>query len=47
MGLDFRFSIEDEVLDAFARFWEGEPPGEPRHHLARTEPRPPGITQGH
>src|ERR1700679_192798 len=27
-------------LSAFARFWEGEPPGEPRHHPARTEPRP-------
>ena len=34
------------TLNAFARFWEGEPPGEPRHHPARTEPRPPGITQG-
>ena len=37
----------DLRLNAFARFWEGEPPGEPWHHPARTEPRPPGITQGH
>ena len=35
------------LLNAFARAREGEPPGEPRHHPARTEPRPPGITQGH
>jgi hypothetical protein len=33
-------------LNAFARFREGEPPGEQRHLPARTEPRPPGITQG-
>ena len=33
-------------LNALARSWEGEPPGEPRRHPARTEPRPPGITQG-
>jgi hypothetical protein len=33
-------------LKALARFWEGEPPGEPRRNPARTEPRPPGITQG-
>ena len=32
---------------AFARSGEGEPPGEPRHHPARTEPRPPEITHGH
>jgi hypothetical protein len=34
------------MLNAFARSWEGEPPGEPRRHPARTEPRPPEITQG-
>ena len=34
-------------LNGFARSWEGEPPGEPRRIPARTEPRPPGITQGH
>ncbi len=34
-------------LNAFARSWEGEPPGEPRHHPARTEPRPPGQLQHH
>src|ERR1700677_1824819 len=28
-------------LNAFARFCEGEPSGEPRHDPARTEPRPP------
>ncbi len=33
-------------LNAFARSWEGEPPGEPRRCPARTEPRPPRITQG-
>ena len=33
-------------LNAFARPWEGEPPGEPRPNPARTEPRPPEITQG-
>jgi hypothetical protein len=33
-------------LNALARFWDGEPPGEPRLHPARTEPRPPGIKQG-
>ncbi len=38
---------ESSVLNAIARSWAGEPPGEPRHHPARTEPRPPGITQGH
>jgi hypothetical protein len=40
-------------LNGLARFWEGEPPGEPRRNPARTdfgglsraEPRPPGITQ--
>ena len=30
-----------------ARSREGEPPGEPGRIQARTEPRPPGITQGH
>ena len=25
------------LLNAGARFWEGEPPGEPRHHPARTD----------
>jgi hypothetical protein len=34
------------TLNAFARFWEGERLGDPRHHPPRTEPRPPGITQG-
>ena len=34
-------------LNAFARSWEGEPPGEPQRHPARTEPRPPALTQGH
>ena len=34
-------------LNHLARSWEGEPPGEPRRNPARTEPRPPGITQGH
>ena len=38
---------ELSALNGFARSWEGEPPGEPRRHPARTEPRPPGITQGH
>ncbi len=28
-------------------FREGEPPGEPSHNPARTEPRPPGIANGH
>jgi hypothetical protein len=31
-------------LNAIARSWEGEPPGEPRRNPARAEPRPPGIT---
>jgi hypothetical protein len=34
-----------ESLDARARSLEGEPPDEPRRNPARTEPRPPGITQ--
>ena len=34
-----------DTLNALARSWEGEPPGEPRRNPARTEPRPPGITQ--
>jgi signal transduction histidine kinase len=37
-------------LNAFARTWEGEPPGEPQHQPARTSAaadRPPGITQSH
>jgi BlaR1 peptidase M56 len=33
-------------LNAVERSWEGEPPGEPGCNSARTEPRPPGITQG-
>jgi formylglycine-generating enzyme required for sulfatase activity len=33
-------------LSALARTWEGEPPGAPRRNPARTEPRPPEITQG-
>ena len=41
-----RLLIVPPALNAFARSWEGEPPGEPRQHPARTEPRPPGITQG-
>ena len=32
-------------LDRVARIGEGEPPGEPLRLPARTEPRPPGITQ--
>jgi hypothetical protein len=32
-------------LNALARSWEGEPPGEPQRNPARTEPRPTGITQ--
>jgi hypothetical protein len=32
-------------LIALARTWEGEPHGEPWRNPARTEPRPPGITQ--
>ena len=32
-------------LNAFARSWEGEPPCEPRQNRARSEPRPPRITQ--
>jgi hypothetical protein len=34
------------ALNAVARSWEGEPPGEPRREGARTEPRPPKITPG-
>ena len=34
------------ALNGFALLWEGEPPGEPRLHPARTEPRPPEVTQG-
>jgi hypothetical protein len=33
------------TLNALARSWEGEPHGEPWPNPARTEPRPPGITQ--
>ena len=33
-------------LNALARSWEGELPGEPLRNPARTEPRPSGITQG-
>jgi hypothetical protein len=33
------------TLNALARSWEGEPHGEPWRNPARTEPRPPGITQ--
>ena|ERR1700678_3519490 len=32
------------ALNAFERLWEGEPPGEPRHHPARTDPRS-GVVQ--
>jgi hypothetical protein len=35
--------IESRAVNTIARFWEGEPPGEPRHHPARTEPRLAGI----
>ena len=34
------------ALNQVARFREGEPPGEPSHDPARTEPRPPRITKG-
>ena len=34
-------------LNAFARFWEGEAPGEPRRQLTRAESPPPGMTRGH
>jgi hypothetical protein len=33
-------------LYALARIWKSGPSGEPRHQPARTEPRPPAITQG-
>jgi chemotaxis protein methyltransferase WspC len=33
-------------INALAQSWEGEPPGEPRCNPARTEPRPPGTSQG-
>jgi small conductance mechanosensitive channel len=33
------------ILNALARSWVGEPHGEPWRNPARTEPRPPGITQ--
>jgi RNA polymerase sigma factor (sigma-70 family) len=36
---------ETAVSNALARSWESEPPGEPRRNPARTEPRPPEITQ--
>ena len=35
-----------DFLNALARSWEGEPPGEPLRNPARTEPRPPRITRG-
>jgi hypothetical protein len=35
-----------ESLNAFARSGEGKLRGEPHRQPARTEPRPPGITQG-
>jgi hypothetical protein len=38
-------SVDTFVLNALARSWEGEPPGEPQRNPARTEPRPPGIMQ--
>src|ERR1700679_2363684 len=38
-----RQSKIDGSLNAFARFGEGEP-GKPRHHPARTEPRPPDAS---
>jgi RNA polymerase primary sigma factor len=34
------------AVNSLARSWEGEPAGEPRRNPARTEPRPPGFTQG-
>jgi predicted DNA-binding protein (UPF0251 family) len=34
------------MLNALARPWEGEPPGDPRRNPARTEPRPSRFTQG-
>jgi hypothetical protein len=34
-------------LNRVARIGEGEPPGKPLSHPARTEPRPPRITRGH
>ncbi len=41
-------TIEPRVdLNALARSWEGEPPGEPLRQPARTEPRHPGIARGH
>ena len=40
-------AVETPPLHAFERFREAEPSGEPRHHPARTEPRPHEITQGH
>jgi len=39
------FIREPKNLNGFARFREGEPPGEPSALSARREPRPPGITQ--
>ena len=33
------------ALNALARSWEREPHGEPWRNPARTEPRPPEITQ--
>ena len=42
----FPSSLFCKHLNALARSWEAEPPGEPRRNPARTEPRPPGITQG-
>ena len=39
------FARGNRLTSAFARSWEGEPPCEPRQHRARSEPRPPRITQ--
>ncbi len=45
--LSARSTQAQSALNQLARFWEGEPPGEPSREPARTEPRPPGITKGH
>jgi hypothetical protein len=40
------YAMAHRQLNALERSREGAPPGEPRRNPARTEPRPPGITQG-
>ncbi len=50
-NVDFHFLVDHgqwyEAINRLAQFREGEPPGEQFSKAARTEPRPPRITEAH